>query len=91
MTGLPDTEILQYPVEEVCDDDLAHVISFHLSANHYPPVPQSFVETCITAIKLGRQGLWNNAVQLPHGASRRGRRYVPAIELIQHLHLDHWI
>lgn len=37
-------------------DQAVHV---HLTANHYPPVPPSFVSVAVKAVELANQGDWD--------------------------------
>ena len=47
--------------------DLA--LSWHLSSNHFPPVPAAFAATCAEAIRLAKDGEWDEEVELPMGCN----------------------
>ena len=67
-------------------------IRIHLSANHYPPVPESMVKPCIEAIDaVNDLGLWDLEIPLPEGVSWRGLTTAPAHAIIEQHHLDAWI
>lgn len=66
-------------------------LTWHLQANHYPPIPVEFVEPCKEAIYLARQGLFDEVVELPEGCNRRGRRFVNVATIIDDLHLHSWV
>jgi hypothetical protein len=70
---------------------LEQQISWHLQANHYPPVPASMVPVCIEAIDLANEGDWNSEVQLPVGISYRGSEFAPVHALVEQHHLGAWI
>ena len=55
--------------------DLESSLKFHLSANHYPPVPVTMVEPCIKAIDAYNDGYnTNELIELPEGIKWRGDR-----------------
>ena len=72
--------------------DIEQQIAIHLSANHYPPVPNSMVKPCIEAIDaVNDAGLWNLEIELPEGVEWRGLTTAPAHAIIEAHHLDTWI
>lgn len=70
---------------------LERQIAWHLRGNHYPPVPEIMVQTCVAAIEA-----WNarrdvdEKVALPEGVSWRGQTEAPAWAIIDAHHLDAW-
>jgi hypothetical protein len=74
---------------ELTDIDTA--LTWHLRANHYPPIPLEMVAVCKEAIALCNEGLENNTVDLPHGTSYRNAPYAPAWAIVDAHHLDPWI
>ena len=48
---------------------LRAALSWHLTANHYPPVPQAFVATCLAAIEAADDLDWTASVALPQGCN----------------------
>ena len=72
--------------------DLESSLKFHLSANHYPPVPVTMVEPCIKAIDAYNDGYnTNELIELPEGIKWRGETSAPAWALIEAHHLDAWL
>lgn len=66
-------------------------LSWHLSANHYPPVPSSMIEPCKRAIEAANEGEWDRAIELPEGVSYRGESTAPASAIIEQHHLDSFL
>lgn len=66
-------------------------IKWHLSRNHYPPVPLSMAPTCVAAIEAGLQKDWDREIELPEGISYRGSLTAPAHAIIEQHHLDPWL
>lgn len=44
-------------------------VSWHLSSNHYPPVPAAFVKSCVAAIEAGQDEDWDLDIPLPKGCN----------------------
>lgn len=70
---------------------LERAVSIHLSANHYPSVPQSMVAPCVEAIHRGIEEDWDARVSLPEGVTWRGESTAPAYAIIEAHHLDEFI
>jgi hypothetical protein len=66
-------------------------LSWHLRANHFPPVPLEMIPVCMEAIQLMNEGLFNSQVELPLGTSYRGDTTAPAWAITDAHHLDAWI
>lgn len=84
------------------DISLEQQISLHLSANHYPPIPQVMVDVCIQAIDAYWEEDTNRSILLPFdGVDRNGEPFqirwrdgsdhAPAWAIIEHAHLDAWL
>lgn len=73
------------------DVDMRSALSWHLSANHYPPVPGSMIDPCIEAIGACNEGMWNEDIALPDGVFYQGKNTAPAWEIAEQHHLDFWI
>lgn len=65
-------------------------ISWHLTSNHYPPVPTSMVTPCIEAIDAFWEDDLDKEIELPEGVTYRGMTTAPAREIIINHHLDAW-
>jgi hypothetical protein len=83
------------------DVSLEQQLSWHLSGNHYPPIPQSMIPVCIEAIDAYWEEDYNRLIQLPiDGVDRDGNPFqikwrdgstsVSASQAIQSLRLDAW-
>lgn len=46
---------------------LGIALNWHLSSNHYPPVPPAFADTCLAAIEAGQSEDWDTDIKLPRG------------------------
>ena len=67
-------------------------IGFHLTVNHYPPVPTEMVSVCIAAIEaVNDDSDWDREIDLPEGATWRGSNTAPAHAIIEGHHLEPWI
>jgi len=80
-------------MKEVADDmgiSLRQQLSWHLTGNHYPPVPTSMIEPCIQAIEAVREGDSEREIALPEGVSWRGRETAPAYAIVEAHHLETW-
>lgn len=76
--------------------DTETAIRWHLRSNHYPPVPESMVNTCLDAIQIALQSQWGDAelsdeIELPDGITWRGSTSAPAYAIIEAHHLDAFI
>jgi hypothetical protein len=67
---------------------LRQAISWHLSGNHYPPVPQYMVQVCLDAIDLANEGNYDEQVTLPEGTLWRGNATAPVHAIVENFHLD---
>jgi hypothetical protein len=70
---------------------LEQQISWHLTSNHYPPVPTSMVPVCIEAIDAVNEGYGINPVRLPEGVTFKGMTEAPAWDIVEQHHLGAWI
>lgn len=79
---------------------LEQQISWHLQANHYPPIPQVMVDVCVKAIEAMKDGDVNRELLLPFDGERdgkpfqilwRGKPTAPAWAIAEHAHLDAWL
>lgn len=74
------------------DINRAQALSWHLTSNHYPPVPDFMVPVCEAAIDA-----WNDErdpdklISLPEGVGYRGLTAAPAHAIIEAHHLEAWL
>ena len=66
-------------------------LEWHLTSNHYPPVPNSMIPVCIEAIDNANEGEWDKLVSLPEGVGYKGLTVAPTHAIVEQHHLDNWI
>ena len=71
--------------------DLEWQIKLHLQHNHYPMVPVSMVEPCISAIAACNEECYNRMIELPNGVLWRGQSSAPAHAIVEGYHLEPWL
>lgn len=64
---------------------------YHLTANHYPPVPPTMVQPCSQAIDAYWEEDYDRLIELPDGVTWRGNSSAPANAIIEAHHLDAWL
>lgn len=67
---------------------LESALHWHLSSNHYPPVPDSMIAPCIAAIEAGNEDDWERQIELPEGVTWRDETQAPAYAVIESHHLQ---
>lgn len=75
---------------------LEQSLTWHLRANHYPPVPLSMIDACVQAIDTVQRSQWGDAssddlIPLPDGVLWRGQDSAPAWAIVESHHLDAFI
>ena len=70
--------------------DLSTAIKIHLTANHYPPVPESMVLPCIEAIEAYHEDEPGRLISLPVSITWRDQNSAPAWAIIEGHHLEAW-
>lgn len=66
-------------------------IEYHLTANHYPPVPRSMVQPCLDAIAAFEEEEYDREITLPEGVSYRDSKTAPASAIVEQHHLDSFL
>lgn len=81
-------------------------LDYHLTSNHYPPVPRSMIPVCIEAISkvadayddygddgvtVRPLGYTVEEVQLPEGVTYLDRDTAPALQIVEAHHLDAFV
>lgn len=64
---------------------LEQKLSWHLQANHYPPVDAAFIPVCIEAIELAKMNAWNHTLEYPNGLERT------VLFTVEGLHLEYFL
>lgn len=70
---------------------LEQAITWHLTSNHFPPIPTSMVPVCIEAIEWANEGNFDKLISLPEGVGYKGLTVAPVLAIIEQHHLDAWI
>jgi hypothetical protein len=73
------------------DTSIEVQLSWHLSSNHYPPVPQFMVPVCIEAIEAYNAGEYDKEIALPGGITYRDNPTAPVAEIVDQHHLHAWL
>lgn len=71
--------------------DLRTALSWHLTSNHYPPVPTSMVPICEQAIQAIVEEDYDREITLPAGVSWLGKDSAPARAIAEAHHLHSFI
>lgn len=66
-------------------------LEWHLTSNHYPPIPTFMVAVALKAITAASAGDWGELIELPDGVSYKDMTEVSASAIVEHLHLEPWI
>lgn len=72
------------------DIDIDLALTWHLTSNHYPPVPTSMIEPCKAAIDAYWAGDTDEMIPMPEGVTYRGMNEAPAWAIIDQHHLGAW-
>ena len=73
------------------DMDIRTSLRYHLTGNHYPPVPSSMVDACLDTIDAYHDEDYDRLIALPEGVSWRGETSAPAHAIAEAHHLDNWL
>ena len=71
--------------------DLDTALSWHLTSNHYPPIPLSMLPVCKSAIEAFNDEDYLRQIALPEGVSYRGQPSAPARAIVEQHHLDSFL
>lgn len=72
----------------LADTDIA--LTWHLTSNHYPPVPLSMLQPCKDAIDAFWEQELDREIALPEGVTYKGFIVAPAWAIIEQHHLWAW-
>ena len=64
---------------------------WHLTSNHYPPLPKSLIKPCKEAIGNAMDGEWDKEVDLPEGIALGEVTSVPTRRIVEACHLEPFI
>ena len=71
--------------------DLETQLAYHLTGNHYPPVPLTMVQPCIDAIDAYYDEDFDRFIAMPEGVFYKGMSHAPAHAIIEQHHLSFWL
>ena len=71
--------------------EIESAIEWHLTSNHFPPIPVSMVQPCKEAIQAALEGNWTKLISLPEGVGYKGLTVAPADAIIEQHHLHAWL
>lgn len=69
---------------------LSQQLEWHLTSNHFPPIPKSMVIPCEEAIQCFWEDDIDRMISLPEGVGYKGLTAAPARAIIVEHHLDAW-
>ena len=67
--------------------DFDTALRWHLSSNHYPPIPLSMLAPCKAAIAAYQGADYTREILLPAGVAYRGCATSPASAIVEQHHL----
>jgi hypothetical protein len=68
-----------------------YALEWHLTSNHYPPVPMYMFDICKQAIDFAIAEDWDEMIHLPDEVLYRGQSEVPVWAVIENFHLHSFI
>jgi hypothetical protein len=72
--------------------DFHTALRWHLTSNHFPPVPDTMMGPCIEAIHIyNDERPHETRIELPEGSYWRGETSAPAWAIVEGFHLDTFI
>jgi len=71
--------------------ELRQALSWHLTSNHFPPVPDIMIDPCLEAIRNAVDGEWDKLVSLPEGVGYKGLTVAPTEAIIDQHHLHSFL
>jgi len=63
-------------------------LEYHLTVNHYPPLPASMIPVCEAAIDACNAGECDRMLPLPSGHLFKGQSVARAGDIVESAHLD---
>ncbi len=78
-------------MEKQGEISIDQALSWHLSSNHYPPIPQYMLPACKAAIDAANAGEWDREIDIPEGVQYKDGGKPTASALIEHAHLDSFL
>lgn len=79
-----------YAIAEDTTLPIEQQLEWHLTSNHFPPIPTTMVQPCVEAIDAFWEDDLDKMISLPEGVGYRGLTAAPARAIIIEHHLDAW-
>jgi len=73
------------------DVKLDAALLWHLTSNHYPPVPEAMIPVASKAIEFANCGEWEESIQFPNGWVVNGLEEMSVSKIVEIMHLDAFI
>ena len=70
---------------------LRGALEYHLTANHYPPLPRVMIDVAEAAIELANSDSWDEAIPMPRGIEFRGADFITVAGAVESLHLESFL
>jgi hypothetical protein len=80
-------------LEGMLEGDVSYdaALEWHLTSNHYPPVPLSMIQACKEAIDACNEEDSDREIELPGAVLWRGRAFAPAWAIVEGHHLESFL
>ena len=78
-------------LDMAANTDLDTALSWHLSANHFPPLPPELLPVAKRAIAKASADQWDDELKLPAGIRYRDASSAPVYACVEAWHLDAFI
>lgn len=66
-------------------------LEYHLTVNHYPPMPAALVPVCEAAIDACNAGAPDRELPMPDGILFRGKAVARAWDIVESAHLESFL
>ncbi len=66
-------------------------LHWHLTSNHYPPLPTALIEVAEKAIDHANDGDWDAEIEMPEGIQFRHQNTVTVSQAVETMHLDSFL
>ena len=70
---------------------LRPALHWHLTSNHYPPVPSSMIDACVAAIEALVDEEPEREIELPDNIVWKGQTTAPAQSIVEDHHLWYFV
>lgn len=70
---------------------LYEALKYHLTVNHFPPVPEALVPVCVRIVEEQGQWGYDDTITLPEDVRWRGQTTAPIQAVIEEFHLDSFL